>query len=242
MPRCDIGVIGAQGRLGREIVARAGELGHRVSLTGGRTQWRGDTADVIVDASAPAALPGVVAFCRERRIPLLSTVSGLSPDDFGLLASLADEVPVLRADNLSLGHHLQKTLVRLLAATIRGRGLPATQWHVVDRHPATKRDRPSATAQVLAAAVGAVSGGTVDVDSVRSGLAVCDHSVEAVLDQETLTLSHHVGDRSVYADTAVRAAVWLHRISTPGMLFMDDYFGLPPTDLNRSAARTARGA
>jgi len=232
MRPCDLGVVGANGRLGSRVVAQATALGDRVTLRAGRGYWTGGVPDVLIDASAPDLLARTVDFCAVHRIPLLSTISGLSDSDRALLAELSREVLVLRADNLSLGHYLQRCLVTALGTMVAGAGRPA-EWHVLDRHPATKQHRPSATGTALAAAVRSTGAADVGLDSVRGGLPVCDHTVETVIGQETVAVSHGVREWSAYAGSAVRAAQWLHEGSmrakssgphTGGFLSMDDYY------------------
>jgi len=233
MRLCDVGVVGASGRLGSRIVAQATELGHGVTLRAGRGYWTGGVPGVLIDASAPVALPRIVDFCATHRVPLVSVISGLTDSDRRLLADLSRDVVVLRADNLSLGHYLQKYLVTALAAMLAGEHQPAAEWHVLDRHPATKQHRPSATATALVAALQSSGATDVGLDSVRGGLPVCDHTVETVIGQETVAVSHSVREWSAYAGSAVRAAQWLHEGSmrakssgprTGGFLSMDDYY------------------
>jgi len=228
MRLCDVGVVGASGRLGSRIVAQATELGHGVTLRAGRGYWTGGVPGVLIDASAPVTLPRIVDFCATHRVPLVSVISGLTDSDRRLLADLSRDVVVLRADNLSLGHYLQKYLVTALAAMLAGAHQPAAEWHVLDRHPATKQHRPSATATALVAALQSSGATDVGLDSVRGGLPVCDHTVETVIGQETVAVSHGVRDWAAYAASAVGAARWLQRRSTQapsaGLLTMDDYY------------------
>ena len=193
MRLCDVGVVGANGRLGSRVVAQATALGHGVTLRAGRGYWTGGVPGVLIDASAPVMLPRIVDFCAKHRVPLVSVISGLTDSDRRLLAEVSRDVAVLRADNLSLGHYLQKYLVTALAAAVRSTG---------------------------AADVG--------LDSVRGGLPVCDHTVETVIGQETVAVSHGVQDWAAYAASAVGAARWLQQRSTQapsaGLLTMDDYY------------------
>ena len=64
----------------------------------------------------------------------------------------------------------------------------------------------------LAAAVRSTGATDVGLDSVRGGLPVCDHTVETVLGQETVAVSHGVRDWSAYAGSAIFAAQWLHQL------------------------------
>lgn len=224
MPPCELGVVGAGGRLGARIVAAAQQQGLDVTLVAGRGYWRGGVPAVLVDSSTPEMLPRIVGFCAQNGVPLLSAVSGLTENDLGMLAALGREVAVLRADNLSVGHYLQKNLITALAAMVAATQR-TSRWHVLDRHPATKRDRPSATALALAWAARSAGATDVGLDSVRAGLPVCDHTVETVIGEETLAVSHTVRDWSSYAATAVHAAQWLSHVPSGGLLSMDDYYG-----------------
>jgi 4-hydroxy-tetrahydrodipicolinate reductase len=216
-PRTTLGVIGAGGRLGGRVVAAAGDGGVPVVLRGGRTGWAGDVPAVIIDASVAAALPDVLAYCGKHGVPLLSATSGLTAADRDALAELARGLPVLRAENLSLGHHLQCRLAAVLRP-FAARG----EVRIVDRHPAYKVDRPSATALALRA----VLGGAADagIDSVRAGMPVCEHDVRLAFGEEELVVRHAVRDWAAYARNAVNAALWLARRTRPGLYGMSDFF------------------
>ncbi len=243
MPPCELGVVGAGGRLGARVAATAGELGLSVTCVAGRGYWRGGIPDVLVDVSVPEMLPRIADFCAQNGVRLLSAVSGLTEYDLGMLAALGRDVAVLRADNLSLGHYLQKCLITSLATMVAATDHDDSGWHVVDRHPATKRHRPSATAQALAQAVRSTTGVTdVGVDSVRGGLPVCDHTVETVIGDETVAVFHSVRDWSSYATSAVHAAQWLYQVPSQGLLSMDDYYGQVLAPSPSLAALRPKGA
>jgi 4-hydroxy-tetrahydrodipicolinate reductase len=242
MPPCELGVVGAGGRLGARIAATASELGLNVTFVAGRNYWRGCIPDVLIDVSVPEMLPRIADFCAQNSIRLVSAVSGLTESDLERLAALGRDVAVLRADNLSLGHYLQKCLITSLATMVASASPDDTGWHVLDRHPSTKRDRPSATAQALAQAVRSEGATDVGVDSVRGGLPVCDHTVETVIGQETVAVFHSVRDWSTYATSAVHAAQWLYQVRPHGLLSMDDYYGQVLAPSPHLAAPTHKGA
>jgi 4-hydroxy-tetrahydrodipicolinate reductase len=243
MPPCELGVVGAGGRLGARIAATASELGHRVTFVAGRNYWRGGIPDVLIDVSVPEMLPRIADFCAQNNVRLLSAVSGLTECDLAMLAALGRDVAVLRADNLSLGHYLQKCLITSLATMVAATHPDDSGWHVVDRHPATKRHRPSATAEALAQAVRSITGAIyVGVDSVRGGLPVCDHTVETVIGEETVAVLHSVRDWSAYATSAAHAAQWLYQVRSQGLLTMDDFYGQVLAASPHLAALTPKGA
>ncbi|QUQ63946.1 dihydrodipicolinate reductase C-terminal domain-containing protein [Kutzneria sp. CA-103260] len=195
------GVIGATGRLGQAIRRSLERDGIRVVLTASRSAgWHGaKTPDVLVDASGPDAWDEVAAYCRRNRTPLVACVSNVDPRD---VAGLAEQVPVLFATNLSLGHHVQRQLVARLAELVGHTG-QATVW---ERHPSTKAHRPSATAVRLAEEWGGPVG---EIASRRSGLPVSEHELTVTLAGETVSVRHEVGDLAAAAAGAVLAARWL---------------------------------
>jgi 4-hydroxy-tetrahydrodipicolinate reductase len=208
--RPSVGVVGL-GRLGRAVVAACSAAGLPVVLTASRgTGWRADAVpDVLVDASGPGALTEVVAYCRNSRAALVECVSNLDAEQWETVAGLAGEVPVVRATNLAVGHHLQTELVRRAAELVAcGPFAPAAS--VRERHPATKAHRPSATAGKLAGSWAAVAGEEItEICAERSGLPVSDHEVILTWGGETVTVGHSVGSFAAAAEGAVAAARWV---------------------------------
>jgi 4-hydroxy-tetrahydrodipicolinate reductase len=223
-----IGVIGIAGRLGSRVATAAERLGVPVVLHGTRTAWTGPAPDVLIDVSTAAALPAVAEYCRDHRVALLSATSGLTPEHRGVLQRLSAQVPVLRASNLSLGGYLHRTLIARLApfvAALAVDGLATAG--IVDRHPAYKQDRPSATALQLRNHLtdGIAGAPQVSVDSIRAGVPVCEHDVRIALGDEELVLTHAVRDWAAYSAMAVRAASWLADRHDCRLYTMDDFYG-----------------
>ena len=73
-------------------------------------------ADVMIDFSNPAALPGLLNFARSRRIPVVIATTGLSKEDEQLLRAASAEIPVFWSANMSLGICLIKELAKKAAA------------------------------------------------------------------------------------------------------------------------------
>jgi 4-hydroxy-tetrahydrodipicolinate reductase len=223
----NIGVIGADGRLGSRIVRAATDTGATVGLRGTRGGWIGDVPDVVVDVSSASALSDVVDYCRKHGVPLLSATSGLTQEDRAALRELSAEVGVLRADNLSLGNYLQRSIATALGPFLdRLHAERLGSVSIVDRHPAYKVDRPSATAlalrdRLLAGVSGAIE---VGVDSVRAGMPVCEHDVRLSLGDEEVVVQHAVRDWAAYSTVAVRAALWLADRDRPSLHTMDDFY------------------
>ncbi len=161
-----IGIVGASGRMGREIVAAAQgwdgvEIRGGLVRPGSRAMERdsavplfteaeslAETVDVLIDVSSPTATPWIAGAARQAGIPLVCGVTGLGEVGHAALESAARQVPVLYARNLSPGiAALLDLLPRLLAA------LPEADVEIVETHHRAKKDAPSGTAQALAEVV-----------------------------------------------------------------------------------------
>ena len=60
-------------------------------------------ADVLLDFSSPAALDGLLNYCRARRLPLVLCATGYSAEQVDKIKAAAEEFPVFRSGNMSLG-------------------------------------------------------------------------------------------------------------------------------------------
>jgi len=205
-PLSKLGLIGDRGRFGYVIGREAEAAGIALVLSANSRGWtHTDRPQVLIDVSAPSALSASVDFCRDQRVPLLVGTSGLSQNDETLLRDLGDEVPVCWAANCSPLHYLQRAALHVWAHACRHADLCA-EVHVLDRHPSTKQDRPSATALKLARQWEEQTGVAPDVGSIRGGPPVSDHTVALTFDGETLTAVHAVQDRTGPARGALRLA------------------------------------
>jgi 4-hydroxy-tetrahydrodipicolinate reductase len=166
-------------------------------------------ADVVIDFSRAEALPATLAACRAARRALLIGTTGGPASLEGPLDSAAHEIPLLVAPNTSLAVAVLAELTRRAAEL-----LPADfAISLIERHHAGKRDAPSGTARMLAAAAADARGGAqaaaLPVESVRAGEIIGEHEVHFAGPGETLTLAHRAEDRALFARGALAAALWL---------------------------------
>ena len=112
-------------------------------------------------------------------------------------------------------------------------------------HHKSKVDAPSGTALLLGEAAAAGRGidlasrsarardghtgprkpGDIGFASLRGGTAAGDHSVIFAGPMERITLAHHAEDRTMFAQGAIKAALWA-RDKKPGFYTMADVLGL----------------
>src|SRR3954465_4834373 len=90
-----ISLIAPEGRMGKAIAAAAADdPGFAIDQ---------DHADVLVDFSAPAALQASLDRAISASVPILIGTTGLDELADAHIAAAAEQVPVLRAANTSLG-------------------------------------------------------------------------------------------------------------------------------------------
>ncbi|MFJ8871550.1 dihydrodipicolinate reductase C-terminal domain-containing protein [Streptomyces sp. NPDC102473] len=190
--------------------------------------------DVLIDAGAPGGFPDVAAYCLRHTIPLMECVSHLREKHSELLAEVAAAVPVLEAVNLSFGNYLQRRLAGLVAAAHH---FTLPEVDVLDRHPARKAVRVSATAERLAAAWTDAGGHPeAELGLRRGGPEVSEHSITWTWGtDEALTVHHQVTSLRAVARTALVVAHHLPR-RPPGLVTMDDFFHIQQTTHEREVS------
>ena len=128
---------------------------------------------------------------------------------------------VLASANFSIGLHIFRAAV---ATAARGFSSQAYGAWIHESHHVHKKDAPSGTALVLRdAVVGAGYDRPIDISSTRAGEIPGTHTVGFDGAADTVTLTHTVRDRAVFAHGALDAARWL--VGRQGWFGMDDFVG-----------------
>lgn len=202
-----------------------------------------ETAEVIIDFTAPEASAALAERCTARGGPALVIGStGLSDDQIRRIDAAAARIAIVRSGNFSLGVNMLLGLVERAA-----RALPAADFdiEVFEAHHRRKVDAPSGTALMLGEAAargrgrvladvlqparhgltGARPEGEIGFSVVRGGGIIGEHSVIFAGDSEVLTLSHSATDRGLFAGGALAAARWVAGRG-PGAYDMQDVLGL----------------
>jgi 4-hydroxy-tetrahydrodipicolinate reductase len=175
-----IAVVGAAGRMGREVV-RAALEDDSIELAGGvvetgapeldadigelsgwgrsgvlATQDPPDDVEVLIEFTVPDATVEHLAYAR----PVVIGTTGLSEEQLARVEEAAKSVPIVLAPNMSVGVSLLKEVVRELSGKL-GTGYDV---EIVEAHHRNKVDAPSGTALLLARA--AAEGRGRDLDEV----------------------------------------------------------------------------
>ena len=119
-------------------------------------------------------------------------------------------IGVLASANFSLGMNIFQLRRRRGRAAVRGACRTSARGST-SRITSTKKDAPSGTALMLQARRWSAAGYArpIDVSSTRAGSIPGTHTVGFDGPSETVTLTHAVRDRAVFARGALEAAKWL---------------------------------
>ncbi len=200
-----------------------------------------EAGDVVIDFSAPEALPQTVKLCVEHHKPLVIGTTGHDDKQLHALQAGAKNIPIVMAPNFSVGVNTLFWLTRR-AAEILGEDC---DLEVVEMHHHHKKDAPSGTAKRLAeiladvrdlsykkhvahgreGLVGARPKDEIGMHSLRGGDVVGDHTVIFAGTGERVELTHKASSRDAFAQGALRAAQWVAH-KTTGLYDMEDVLGL----------------
>ena len=176
-----IALLGASGRMGRELVARVAaapdlelcgalaapddawigqDAGRAAGLAAAGVEVTGTPAesvagaDVAVDFSAAGVTGKIAEACAEARCALVEGVTGIDDDGLAALEKAAERTAVLQASNMSLGMHVLNELLGVAAARLG----EEFDLEIIETHHRGKADAPSGTALQLGETAAAARG------------------------------------------------------------------------------------
>ena len=197
-------------------------------------------AQAIIDFTAPASSVALARKAAERGlVHIIGTTGCSAEDDAAIKAAARAGARIVKSGNYSLGVNVLMGLVRQAAAA-----LPGYDIEILEMHHNRKVDAPSGTALMLGEAAakgrgidlgthsvrvrdghtGAREAGTIGFATLRGGTVVGDHTVIFAGEKERIEITHRAEDRAMFANGAVRAALWA-RDQKPGLYDMADVLG-----------------
>jgi 4-hydroxy-tetrahydrodipicolinate reductase len=165
--------------------------------------------DVAIDFSQADAVAKNLTAVAARHIDVVIGTTGWQ-DQERKLRTLVEEagIGVLASANFSIGMNVFRYLVEQAARQFAAIDDVGAWIH--DTHHAAKQDAPSGTALLLSDAMREAGyQRPIDIASTRAGFIPGIHEVGFDGPSETVTLSHDVRDRAVFAHGALEAAKWL---------------------------------
>lgn len=181
-----------------------------------------EPVDIVIDFSHFSAAKKITSWCVEKRLPLVSAVTGIDDDTLSFIKEASKKIPVFRADNFSYGVSVLKRLLES-ASQMLAEGYDI---ELIEAHHNKKKDSPSGTANMLLDTIDAavkekrkrVYGryGTdskrqkndIGVHSIRGGSVVGEHEILFCGEGEVISLRHSALSKKVLAQGALKAAAY----------------------------------
>ena len=218
------------GRMGKLVEALAPEYGAQIAgvitaRDAERSLREGSygPVDVAVDFTLADAVPHNLPLLASRGINVVIGTTGWSAHETAMREVAARAgIGVLAAPNFSFGVNLFQLLVEEAARRFASHESYGA-W-INELHHAAKKDAPSGTALQLRSGMER-AGYTrpIDVSSTRAGWIPGTHTVGFDGPADTVTMTHTVRDRAVFARGALEAARWLK--GKQGWFTMRDLLG-----------------
>ncbi|NQW05034.1 MAG: dihydrodipicolinate reductase [Acidobacteria bacterium] len=217
------------GRMGRLVEQLAPDYDcHVGAIVTGATGARGiadaqGDFDVAIDFTAPDAVRGNLPVLAARGINVVIGTTGWHTCESEMRAIAAEHgIGVLAASNFSIGLHIFSGAVANAAGRFAAQDDVGAWIH--EAHHSGKKDAPSGTALTLQQIM-RKAGYTRDisVSSTRAGAIPGTHTVGFDGPSETVTLTHTVRDRAVFARGALEVTCWL--VGKKGWFTMNEFLG-----------------
>ncbi len=197
--------------------------------------------DGVLDFTSPASTVAFAGLAAQARIVHVIGTTGFSDDDLAKLEAAARHATIIKAGNMSMGVNLLAALTERVAATLGAE----FDIEILEMHHRHKRDAPSGTSLMLGAAAakgrevsfaeksvttrdgdtGPRRDGDIGFAALRGGDVVGEHTVIFAGPGERIELTHVASDRGIFANGAVKAALW-GKGKAPGLYSMADVLGL----------------
>lgn len=190
--------------------------------------------DIIIDFSHPSSLGNILELAKENQAPLVIGTTGYDDDQLEEIEKLSEEIPILKAANMSLGMNILFSLVEKTASILKDKA----DIEVIESHHNRKVDAPSGSAKTIVESIERGLGetrkhqhgrsgeckrqeGEIGIHAIRGGNLVGFHEADFINELETIKLSHEAYDRSVFANGALTAAKFIAG-KNPGLYSMKD--------------------
>jgi len=260
----ELAVIGAAGRMGKRVVSLAAEsddftivdavdmpdcpdAGRDVGEIAGTGTLGVKLADdfsgnpgVAVDFSLPEGTMKYLPLCRKKGVAMVIGTTGFTESQLAEISDSADDIPIVRASNFSMGINLLLKLAGEVASSLG----EDYDIEISETHHRFKKDAPSGTAVAIAESICKATGkkydeaavfgrsgsrprrsGEIGMHSLRAGDTIGEHTVYFGNLGETVTLGHSAHTRDTFVRGALRAAGWICG-RKPGLYGMGDVLGI----------------
>jgi dihydrodipicolinate reductase len=180
-------------------------------------------ADVIIDFSHYSAVPTLIEFAVEKKLPIVVATTGLEEDAKALLKEASASTAVFYSANMSLGINVLIKALQAITPSLEA----DFNIEIVEKHHNQKKDAPSGTALLLADSINETcaekkeyifgrSGNDnenklseMGIHAVRGGTIPGEHTVIYAGDDEIIELKHTALSRDIFANGALKAGIFV---------------------------------
>lgn len=215
-----IGLIGATGKMGRQI-ADCSKKDPKTSilweLSAQSCRENLPPVDVIIDFSSPQALQDNLTLAKKQKVPIVIGTTGLQIEQKKSLELTSNLIPIFWSPNFSIGIAILVQTIETLSPLLKKIFTPS----ITETHHIHKKDAPSGSALAFAEATLTGYLEPAPIESFRINDVIGEHSISFLSETEKITLSHEALSREVFAKGALQAAQFiLHK--SPRLYGMKD--------------------
>ncbi len=209
MKKIKVGLFGATGRMGKEIIAVIESTKNLEVLLALGSKDKVDVkkaklVDVWIDFSTPEALVNILKLAVANKTPVVCGTTGLNEKQKKSLQVAAEKIPILWSSNMSLGVAVVNEALKVFSS------LKNFDFQIEEIHHIHKKDKPSGTAITMQENLQKAVGRKLPEPlAIRGGGVFGVHKIFAMSEEEVITFEHTALNRQVFAKGAVQMASWL---------------------------------
>ena len=193
------GLVGASGKLGKEVVSvfteHNNELVFSFDIQG---EWKQSNPEILIDCSLPEAFDKMMTFAKDFNVPVIVATTGLSENNITQLKNYSLNKPVVQSYNFSVGIQI---LLELTKSAYKK--LPNWDIEISETHHRFKKDKPSGTAKMIQ---NIFRDREVNTTSHRLGNVPGDHTVSFAGLGEVISIQHRALSRRTFAEGILKSA------------------------------------
>ncbi len=253
MKKINLAITGCLGRMGQQLIksSKSNKNFKLVALTENKifnkkisgiklnlnTNQAFNETDIIIDFTTPKCTLDILKIASRLKKRVVIGTTGFTQKEEALVKKYSKKIPILKADNMSLGVNLLVYLTEIASKSLNDDYLKK----IFEVHHKHKKDYPSGTALMLGKGIANGKnknfydligkkflnkksipyGKKINFNSIRKGKIIGEHEVVFSTGKETIKLNHEAFDRALYSDGALTAAKWLSG-KKPGLYSMRD--------------------
>jgi len=213
MDKLKYGMIGASGKMGKEIESVFNESGHELVFTydvdGEKIKSH---PDVIIDFSLPVVFDKTIDLVNNFKVPLVIGTTGLNAKQLDILKSVSNNIAVIQSFNFSIGIQLLLKCINSIKENLDGWDI-----EIEETHHRFKKYKPSGTAIMLKNSFEK----EIPISSLRIGNVFGTHTIHIGSLGETIKLEHNATSRRTFADGVLRSAEFIVKKKNGFFTFSD---------------------